>query len=466
VYALAEALFGYSMSSIRALDLAIQTAVAAAIFALTFRIAGDRVQACAAGLLYAAAYASRGWWNTAQPDDFLNLPMAAAVLVFLRSLEREKDAAFSFLTGALTGLAFYFKYPMGAMLAVFAGAALVVKRRWAAVAAMAGGFLLVACGYAAYLKAQGGWGEFFYAQAVWPRAYIGVKDSPGGMAGTLRLGDIARSHFSFVGLGVLAFAAYAWAVVKGRGAIAAHVTALWALVAAANLYLQNKFYIYHYAPLLPPLCIGASAIVAFPLRRGNARALRLAAAIAVLAVAAASLLGVNGRYNRYCLATYAESARALARRALFGGDLGGYYMNVRFTSDDFSLPANIVVAGYLARNTAPDDPVFIWGYETIVYYLAERRCASRFVHNFPLRCAWVPERFGAELLADLRREQPAYFVLVRNDPAWWATGTRDDSIGSLRRYPEIEAYLAGHYALEKMIEDFLIFRRRETGGAA
>jgi 4-amino-4-deoxy-L-arabinose transferase-like glycosyltransferase len=470
VYALAEALFGYSMSSVRVLDLVMQAATAAVLCAIAARLSGSAATAYAAGLLYALAYASRGWWNSAQPDDFLNLPAALAVLLFIRSLERDRVNGLSFLTGILAGVAFYLKYPMGALLPVFMGIILWTKgcsaRTFAHLAAMTGGFLLIACGYALYLRVNGAWGEFFYAEFVWPRAYIRVKEAQQGITGALHIGDIARSHFSFAGLSALALIGYAWVIGRRSCPAAAHLVALWALVALANLYLQNKFYIYHFAPLLPPLCIGAALVVAFPFRRGGDLTLRLAAAVAVVAAVAASLLAVNKRYNFYCITTYGESAKALASRVLRGKGLGDYYMSARFTSDDFSLPADIVVAGYLAKNTERDEPVFIWGYETIVYYLAQRRCASRFVHNFPLRCDWVPERFGAELLADLRRERPKYILLVGNDPAWWATGTRDDSLRSLRRYPGIERYLAENYVFEKGIEDFLIFRRREAGGAA
>ena len=61
VYALAELFFGYSMSSVRVLDFIWQAATAALIFALARRLSGSGRAACAAGLLYILAYASRGW---------------------------------------------------------------------------------------------------------------------------------------------------------------------------------------------------------------------------------------------------------------------------------------------------------------------------------------------------------------------------------------------------------------------
>ena len=465
VYALAELLFGYSMASIRVLDLLWQAATAVVIFRIARRVSGSGGTALTAGLIYVLAYASTGWWSTAQPDDFLNLPLASAVLLTLRACDRERAPGISFCIGLLTACAFYFKYPMGAMLPVCM-ACLAATRgpRGAAadIARMTAGFVLVAGGYAFYLYGAGAWREFLYAEFVWVRQYARLGEGGGGFGALLHLRDILNSHFSVTALGALALAGVGWAAVRPReNPGAAGLVAFWGLVALLNLYIQNKFYLYHFGPLLAPLSIGASVVAAAPFVSGNRPGLRLAAALGAVAAVVLSYAAVNPRYNAYCLKTYAETVGACASRAIAKKPLDGYYRNVRFTSDDFSLPADLAVAEYLDRNTAGNDTVFVWGYETLVYLLARRQCPSRFIHNFPLRCAWVPERFGDELLASLDRDRPKYILVLVNDPAWWATGTREDSLQALRRYPGIERLIALRYAPEGRIEDFLLFRLRE-----
>ena len=461
VYALAELLFGRSMASIRILDLLWQAATAVLIFWIRRRANPRRIDAAfAAGLVYILAYASMGWWNTAQPDYFLNLPLAGAVLLTLRACAGDRARGCSFSVGALAACAFYLKYPMGAMLLVCAGC-LVWRRgaRGAAVdiAAMAAGFAVVAGGYALYLACVGAWREFWYAEFVWVRQYARLGGMAGGAAGFLRLRDLLNSHVSVVALGVLALAGGIRATTGGRSGLPAALVSLWAVVAAINLYIQNKFYLYHFGPLLAPFAIGASTALAAPFDRRMRPAFRFAAAAFAAGVVGTSFAFANPRYNAYCVRVYVDTVRVLAGRE----SPAGYYRNVRFTSDDFSLPANLAVAEHFARCTAPGDTVFIWGYETVVYFLAGRDCPTRFIHNFPLRCPWGSARFGDELLASLDRARPNYIALLENDPVWWATGTREDSLEALRRYPSLEQFIASRYIPEGRIEDFLLFRRRE-----
>jgi hypothetical protein len=465
VYALSECLFGYSMHAIRWLDLFWQIAIAAVLFRITRRFSKSDSAAAIAALLYLGAYASRGWWNTAQPDDFLNLPVAVAVLLLLRSLDRDRIFCLSFVEGILLGLAFYFRYPMGLMLPVCMVILLMGKGRNArtlwGLASMVGGFIIIVGGYALYLYLSGAWGEFLYTEFIWTREYGHVGANPSTVAGLLHLGDIFNSHFSFVSLAILALISYAWAATTRSPGLQINLIALWALTALVNLYVQNKFYIYHFAPLVAPLAVGASFGVAFSFERKTSPLLRRVAVLMLVLVIVIPLLSVNKRYNLYCMRMYGDSARAIAARLSGGKGLGDYYMNARFTSDDFSLPADLVVAEYIKRNTGPDEPVFIWGCETLVYYLAGRSHVSRYIHNFPLRCGWTPARFGDELLGDLIRGRPKLILILRNDPAPWAIGTDDDSLRSLKKYPEIERFIDDNYSFERGIEDFLIFRRRD-----
>jgi hypothetical protein len=135
-------------------------------------------------------------------------------------------------------------------------------------------------------------------------------------------------------------------------------------------------------------------------------------------------------------------------------------MNVRFTSDDFSFPADSVVADYIAQRTTPDDTIFIWGFEPIVYWLSERGGPLPFVHIFPLRAGWSRGRYGAELAGKLREEPPDYFLIVRRDPLPWMLGTGDDSESAMRDYPQIKSWLDKNYQQETVIEDFLILKKR------
>ncbi|MDD5557304.1 MAG: glycosyltransferase family 39 protein [bacterium] len=463
LYALSEILFGGSMASIRILDLAAQVATAAVIFPIALRVSAGRAGAAfAAGLIYVLAFASTGWWHTAQPDAFLNLPAALAVLIVLRSLDDARPLPL-FGAGLLLAVVFLLKYPMGVMLPLLAAGLLAARGRRAVpgVASMLAGFALAAGGYALRLRGAGAWDEFLYTSFVWVRHYARVGAAAPGIAGALRLRELAVSHWSIAALALLSAIGAAFA--RPRREAAAALVALWALAALFNLFLQAKFFLYHYSPLFPPLAIAASAAAVLPFDRARRSVARAAAATAVICAAVASLLAVNRPYNFYCIAVYRAAARALAARVVSGRVPGDYYMNIRFTSDDFSLPADLAAASYLARRTGPDDRLFIWGNETLVYRLAGRRCGSRFIHNLPFRCDWTPPRFGDALLEELRETTPAYILVARGDPLWWVTGTMEDSLAALRRWPAIERHIADGYAFEAAIGRFLVFRRAGGG---
>jgi len=132
---------------------------------------------------------------------------------------------------------------------------------------------------------------------------------------------------------------------------------------------------------------------------------------------------------------------------------------------DYSLSADIEVAGFLREHVAPEEPVFIWGFEPTVYFLSERRPASRFVSMQPLVTPWSPPEWRRELIADLERARPPYILIVRNDAMPWVTMQRGDSAETLAQYPELVELVARDYRPYARIEDFDIWRRQAGTGS-
>ena len=68
-----------------------------------------------------------------------------------------------------------------------------------------------------------------------------------------------------------------------------------------------------------------------------------------------------------------------------------------------------------------------------------------------------------ELLNELERDPPAYFVILRNDYLEHVTGVKMDSLEALKRFPELVQFLKANYELETVIEGFTILRRTRSG---
>jgi hypothetical protein len=114
----------------------------------------------------------------------------------------------------------------------------------------------------------------------------------------------------------------------------------------------------------------------------------------------------------------------------------------------------------LRRRVAPDDFVFIWGFEPMIYDMAERRSATRFIYNVPQRVAWYRDRARADLMADLDRHPPKAVVVEHRDVFPAVTGDAIDSADTLKKFPALDARIREGYDLATTIEDFDVYLKR------
>ena len=132
----------------------------------------------------------------------------------------------------------------------------------------------------------------------------------------------------------------------------------------------------------------------------------------------------------------------------------------------FDFTESFDVAAYLRDRTPSDQPIQVWGYESLVYYLADRPAASRFQMTHPLVMRVPGEdltpmqsRWRDEFLKDIAERRPAYVAVVTQDNWWWAPDERT-SQQLLNDFPEWKSVIERDYAFDRSIGRFLIFRRR------
>jgi hypothetical protein len=71
------------------------------------------------------------------------------------------------------------------------------------------------------------------------------------------------------------------------------------------------------------------------------------------------------------------------------------------------------IAKHLALNTSSDEPIYIYGSEPQIYFLAQRRCASRYAFIPPLTARGErAARRQHEAFEQLVRSRPAFLLLV------------------------------------------------------
>jgi hypothetical protein len=118
-------------------------------------------------------------------------------------------------------------------------------------------------------------------------------------------------------------------------------------------------------------------------------------------------------------------------------------------------------AAWLEEHTPPDSALYVWGFEPVLYTMARRRPASRYVYNVPQRLAWQHrDRTRRQLLDDLRGDPPAAIVVVARDAREGVTGNLRDSRAELDAFPELRQLLERDYAPAWRLEDLSILSRR------
>jgi hypothetical protein len=446
---------------VRWLELLGLVSLAPAFWLLSRRGVGDGRAAALATLLAFLTYVPLGFWDTAQPEGFGGMLLVwALVIVTAPGGSPVRRAAAWIAAGALYGAAGLLKPHLGAGVLVSA-AFLASERRqgriqWLPVALLALGAALPVAATVAWLGAKGALGAMNEALFVFAPRYTELNLAEPGWVGLLADSATPLLRFATPTLvGLVAFAALPPAA-PGERRLAAHALGV-AAVVLAGVALQAKFFPYHYAALLLLLALPAGwgfwklwlavadrpagwlgyalllAVLALPLHPGG-RQLALFRQQSQLRLAATRLLPPEREALRDRLHSLADVDAASNRRA----------------------------ARWLAENTAPEEPIYVWGFEPEIYVLAGRRPASRFVYNVPQRADWSAAAARTELLAELAQQPPAAIVLVRNDRFPHVTGNEQDGEEALRGFPALSRRVQREYVPAARFGDLEIRRRADA----
>jgi len=451
VFAFSRAALGSSPVAIRALEALALLSLAPAYAILCRRALG----AAAPGLLGAAVailgYVPLEYWNTAQPEGFAAVAIAWA-LVFATAVGPGQTAARAagccFAAGVLYGAAALGKPTLGGGLAVSLAFAVAARgpdgrrpgRPAALVAAgLLGGALLPALALA-WLAARGALGDLAEALLGYAPRYTAL-----GLAGQGPARLVARSFawwlsplapYGAVGLGLCVALR---PLAPGERGLVAHALAVVATT-LLGVALQAKFFGYHFAPAI--VLTGLVAGIGYWKLWLRARASAPALVGAALGLALLARVGIPGLPS-----VWPFWARTPAR-------LGAWLDRARweetadrlYSGDDVDARANREAAAWIAGHTAPDAAIFVFGFEPVIYDLAGRRPASRYVYNVPLRSAWSAPRHRPRLLHELAATPPAAVVVVHGDPLPAVTGDASDSAAALAGFPELARLLEERYA--------------------
>ncbi|MGH0032476.1 MAG: hypothetical protein ACQGVC_22010 [Myxococcota bacterium] len=439
VYAAAKAMFGDTMAAVRWLEALLWASLAVAFALHARRLLGSVWPGLLGAALATSGHVWMGFWHTAQPESFGAVLVAWALAATTVDPHHPRRFAADVAVAALYACAALLKPPLGGGILVSFVFALRGggSRRQTALAYAVGGALPPTLTLL-YFAATGALGEMAEALLVFAPEYTALNYRGGDLSGfLLRAVKVLFLRFSWLNaLGLLLLVALPRRWPREReGAL--HV-ALVMLVCVFGVALQGRFFAYHYGAAVPLLALLAGWGW-FKLVRLGERAGVGVVATAVAFLALANANGVSGPVE------------------------GGFLQRVRSVDDGraYNVPQRHV-ADWLRANTAPDATLHVFGFQPVLYDLADRRPASRFVYNAAQRAPWYSARGRDALMEDLQRTPPDALLVEKGDLHPGTGGTGFDSATTLGRFPRLGAFLERGYDAGREVGSFTVYLRREA----
>jgi hypothetical protein len=445
-------LFGKSIAMFRLFDLIFQLGNCYFIYRIAARV-GNRYAAFFAAAVFCLIYQGYGPWNTAQREGFGLLFILMGFWLYLTAERRP-----AFVTAAGIGLGFglgaMFKPTLLALAAFYAPLLRNLNgKTWTRIPAALAGFLVPIVAIIIFYWSQGGLVELYEACFSYETVY--AQRLRGDDALWVHwLAKLRKLGIQAAVLSILYVPFLLWGPAR-RERCMLYLGYLGSIFA---VWVQGTFAGYHY---IPGLAIGAiflgtmlSQTIPILLRNQSFELGRIRIAPQLLAAHVAILAALPIYMKR-------EPIKNLLTLRLLQAPLPNEFRN----EPVFDFTEDFEVAQYLKAHTQPEDRIQVWGYESLVYYLADRDAASRFQISHPLVLRIPGQGLGAmqlrwrqEFLQDMAQRQPVYIAVVREDRWWWAPEERT-SEELLDDFPGWKEFIHNGYVLEHTIGRFLIYRR-------
>lgn len=261
------------------------------------------------------------------------------------------------------------------------GAAVVLAaakgRRVQTLAALVAGAALPLLAWLAYFAARGGLAAFVEAVIGYNLAYEAAYRAP----------FVVRAHhvFETVAGGFLpaSLGAAAAAILQGyRRRTSEVVVLMWCVVGLLQLLAMGRIFTHYLHQIGPPLSLATGLAVAGVMAERRGYVLSALKTILLLALSTALLMSLP-EYRKW-QATWAS----------------------------WDIPWHRKAAADVVASSKPEDRVLVLGGEAIIYLLADRRPASRYIYTYPLR---VGGESGAAALSETLNKlnaNPPHVIVV------------------------------------------------------
>jgi len=449
-FALAQAIFGHNEWGIRVLDVLVIATGSYVCFKL-----GERVHSAFVGHLAASILVflscKNGFWFSAQPDSWASILIASLILQSFACEDKRRWTYAAFQ--ALLVLVLMMQKPAyGAFIAIPLALDLWPASgegpQWRSPLRFGFWFTAFASAMLLLLVSSGA------LAALWEIQFDFVVNAHLGAPYPTPLTALSKFNSK-----INAFYP-SWLLLPGLLFLATRPKRLsltmfaWLAMGTAFIVLQNKYFVYHFLLLSPVLSIVLALSIAVPARAVVSRmswkpvGLRIALAFALSVIFVAPIA-----WNINLVWWIGSSLQKDPNR----------WADVAYSNRlNFDYLQHKRVAEFLIPRLEETDQILVWGYDTLIYYLCDRKPPGRFGSNYPI----IGEihqarksRYRSEFMTGLVRASPKFFVVALGDKNSLMTQA---SVGYLPKFQRLDAYLRDHYSLNTRIGTFDIYERVEA----
>lgn len=436
IYTVITGLTGPTTWGIRLFDLIWQTVGYGFLFAIARRRLSLIVSLLVV-LLTAFAYHAAGFWHVAHHEGHLTPVLLFAVWGLDRVLAKDRNAGILIiLSGAAVAATFWFKQTAGvyavAML-IWVGIDAIRRRDFRLTWPFAFGIGLVFILMIAVL---------FFVGMLLPmlEVYDFSFFSYPALAPDKSFLRTWRRFFRWWNEYALitypAFVGFVIVTVNKKRRDAWYGIQLLTLASIFSVYVQEKFWYYHWVSTLPFLALFAG--VFFDALKARLSKFRSAVVFLLLII----LLGRP-------LAQMSAENWLDAFAIVTGGPFESKWRDL-----SSEIPA------LLADLTEEDDPIFVWGDYTILYYFSERTNPTAYPMDLPLSAATkYQEKWQEDAIDDLRSKPPQLILLATSDSNEFEA---EPSIDQLRYFPALEEMLTDQYVFDFHLGEFEVYSHQNV----
>ena len=392
-YALSFLMFGQQVWAPRLL-VSLMLAATTLLVYLQGRLLFGRQAGLLAALAFALSIGLAVFETNANTEYFMLLPLVGSVYCFTLA-ERNFDTRLYLLSGFLMGFAILTKetsvFTLPLLMLVAANRMRLESGwSWATLQGLFKpiGSLVLGCGAAGVLTIlpfllTGTFDDMFDALVVYTLDYVGVVSWSDRLIATA---GIPLFLFWLAGPWIVLSAVAIFRLARSRDSGHSLLLIGWVIATLLGIAVAGRFYDHYYVALLPVLAL------LVPL---GLRAMREASPFPRRAIAVVVALSV--------IPTLVASAHIYAQTSADARHTAKY--------DDYELSLweteSDELGAWLAARTSPDDYIYNFGFQSEIYFYADRRSPTRYLFHHPFLAG---DKYVAEALDELNANPPLYIV--------------------------------------------------------